>query len=512
VVGSAREKTQRASGRGGFDERALLESLLDFSDLLVVVLDLEGRIVVFNHACERLTGRAAAEVTGKAVWDELLAPEEAGAVRAVFDGLAAGRFPSRHENRWLATDGTGHLVQWSNTVIRRRDGSVGWVIGTGIDVTEDRRARAALEDQRLRLQAILETAVDAIVIIDEAGIVQQANPAVQRLFGYTPEELVGGNVSLLMPSPDRERHGQYIRNYLRTGEARIIGIGREVLARRKDGSLLPVELAVSEVRLPGRRLFAGSLRDISDRKRAEEQARVRLDELAHASRLTAMGEMAAGIAHEINQPLSAIVSFAGACLRILRSGQAEPAVLERALEQIVAQGERAGGIIRRMRDFVRKRPTERVPVDVNATVREVLALLEHLVRRHRIRIRLELDERLPEVTGDPVQIEQVTLNLVRNAIEAMAEADSGGGELAIRTSADGRDVIEVIVADTGRGVDPEHEERLFEPFFSTKPSGMGIGLALTRSIVEAHGGRLGARRNPEGGMTFQFSLPITAGP
>ena len=199
------------------------------------------------------------------------------------------------------------------------------------------RSGAGDSESGERLRAILETAVDAIVTIEESGVIESVNPAAERAFGYSRDELLGRNVSMLMPSPYREEHDRHVERYLRTGEARIIGIGREVEAQRKDGTVFPVDIAVSEVRLPGRRLFTGIIRDLTERREMEERARLRLESAAHTARMLELGEMCSEIVHEVNQPLTAIVSYAEACLRTVRRGGAQPALIEDALDRVTEQ-------------------------------------------------------------------------------------------------------------------------------------------------------------------------------
>ncbi|MDX1513440.1 MAG: PAS domain S-box protein [Gammaproteobacteria bacterium] len=374
-------------------------------------------------------------------------------------------------------------------------------VGTG-DAADNGTA-----EREARLQAILDTAVDGIVTIDERGIIESLNAATERIFGYTSAELIGHNVKMLMPAPYRDNHDRFIENYLRTGDRKIIGIGREVEGRRKDGSEFPLDLAVSEFRVGDKRRFMGLMRDISDRKRAEREARRHLDELAHASRLSALGEMATGIAHEVNQPLAAIVSYAQACLNMLESENADRAVVKDALEQIANQGRRAGDIVHQLRQLVRKDSAVRAPVDINLSVRNVLTLISHELRAASAVLTVNLGDGLPRVTADRVQIEQVVLNLVRNAIEAVSQKGSSGGKVRVETAPTPEGGVWVRVSDNGPGPGEEPPERLFETFYTTKPTGLGVGLSISRSIIESHGGRLRAERNPAGGLDVHFILP-----
>lgn len=387
---------------------------------------------------------------------------------------------------------------------------------TSSDAVEDRpdsagdaeleRARVQLDDREARLNAILDTTVDGIITIDERGIIESVNAATQRIFGYGADELVGRNVAMLMPEPYRAQHDGYIASYLETGKANIIGVGREAEGVRKDGTRFPIDLAVSEFFVGGRRLFTGLVRDITIRRRAQEEAQLRREELSHAARLSTIGELSSGIAHEINQPLTAIVSFSEACLRMLRSGDADTHKLENALEQIAAQGQRAGHITRHLRRLARKGERDHVDVDLNALVRDMLALVRNELETNSIQLDLDLDASLQPVACNRIQIEQVVLNLVRNAMDILEEGDMECRRLSIRSRRCVDRSIALEVEDSGGGFGDADPERVFETFFTTKPDGLGMGLSISRTIIEDHGGRLWAS-DGEAGALFHVSLP-----
>lgn len=359
-------------------------------------------------------------------------------------------------------------------------------------------------------QALLEAAVDGIVVIDEFGHISAFNAAAERLFGYTAAEVIGNNVSMLMPNPYRDEHDGYLANYRDTGVRRIIGIGREATARRKDGSEFPIYLAVGESRGTRGRRFVGIIRDLSERRRYEERLRQNRERLAHVGRISLMGEMAGGLAHEINQPLGAIANYAQAARRMLAAGDDTAGATE-ALDHISIQALRAGDVIRRLRTMIRKRDSEPEQIDINSVVQGTLPLVDADARANGIRLRVELTPDLAPVRCDVVQIQQVLLNLVRNAIDAMQAAGSSRRQVVIRTARSGTDTIAVEVADTGPGVDPGIVAQLFTPFHTTKPDGLGLGLSISRSLVEGHGGNLGFRANEPDGAVFMFTLPIVAG-
>jgi two-component system sensor kinase FixL len=359
------------------------------------------------------------------------------------------------------------------------------------------------------LRAVVETSPDGLITIDEHCLIESVNPAAERMFGYPAEEVIGRNVACLMPSPYREEHDAYVARYLRTGEKRIIGIGREVLGQRKDGSIFPLELAVGEVQAVGRRIFAGFVRDVSARERTEQRLRELQAELVHVSRLSAMGEMASALAHELNQPLTAIMNYAQATRRLAVGIDDERrAALVGLLEKTSQQASRAGQIISRLRQFVAKGETERMLEDVNAVVEEASALALIGTAGRGIAVRRDFTPKLPPVLVDKIQIHQVITNLIRNSVDALAAVERP--QILIRTRRAGPHQVEISVADTGPGLEPEVAARLFQPFVTTKPGGMGIGLSICRSIVEAHGGKLWASDNPGGGAVFSMSLPVSA--
>lgn len=358
-----------------------------------------------------------------------------------------------------------------------------------------------------QLQAFLDAAPDAIITINDRGSMCSVNPATEKLFGYSATELLHQNVSTLMPSPDRERHDGYINRYLDTGEARIIGIGRDIIAKRKDGSTFPARLSVSEFTANGKRFFTGILHDITERIEAEEQQRAMFAEHAHASRVVALGEMASGIAHEINQPLTAIVSYADASRKLIDSGRYDPETLSHALKEISGQGQRAGGIIRRLRDFVRKKAPSRSSADVNELVRTAAAFTHHDVERYGIDLELNLEPKTLYAEVDRLQIEQVVLNLIRNSIDAINESQSRDGRVQVSTRLDG-DTVSILVKDNGPGIKPSEYGNVFDAFYTTKDTGTGLGLSISHLIVETHGGSLTFRPNEEDtGVTFVLTLP-----
>ncbi len=376
-----------------------------------------------------------------------------------------------------------------------------------LDQVEARATKDALEEREARLRSILETAQDSIIVIDERGIMESYSPSAERLFGYRADEALGQNVSILMPSPYKERHDSYLDHYLATGERRIIGIGRVVVGRRKDGSTFPMELAVGEARVNGRRVFTGFIRDLTERQLAESRMQELQSELLHVSRLSDVGQMASALAHELNQPLAAIVNYVQALRRLLQAASLPlpPRVLE-TMDKTVAQAVRAGEIIQHLRGFIRKGESERRSEDLNKVVEEATALGLVGAKESGIKVRVDLSPAAMPVFIDKVQIQQVVFNLIRNSVEALSESDLR--EMSVSTARGEDGLAQVAVSDTGPGLAQKVIDQLFQPFVTTKEKGMGLGLSICRSIVEAHGGRLWATPNPVKGVTFQFTLPM----
>ncbi|WP_244538047.1 PAS domain S-box protein [Mesorhizobium sp. YR577] len=367
------------------------------------------------------------------------------------------------------------------------------------------RTEEALNAREAHLSSILDTVIDATVVIEPSGSIVSFNAAAVRQFGYTEAEVVGKNVHILMPEPYHREHDGYIQRYLTTGEKRIIGVDRVVVGRRKDGSTFPMKLAVGEMKSGGKTFFTGFIRDLTEREESAARLQEIQAELARLARLNELGEMASTLAHELNQPLAAIANYSQGCVRLLRDMDDAVAVrMKEALEETAQQSLRAGGIIRHLREFVTRGETEKGPVDIRKLIEEAGALALVGSRERGVRSIFDFSPGAATVMVDSVQIQQVLINLMRNAMEAMR--DSERRELVIRTSSDDSSVI-IEVSDTGPGISEEIAARLFQPFVTSKPGGMGIGLSISRRIVEAHGGELSASRNSEHGATFRFSLP-----
>ena len=466
----------------------------------VFVADLDGRIESVNAAFEALlpgqVGRPLHEIfptlDGASFhrgWRDLV-PQNAPLTRR------AGIVTTRGESRFFDV-----ICQ----PLPSAEGAPARLLGILVDVTEQTRREA-------ENVAILDTAVDAIVMIDEDGIVETFSRSASELFGFAPEEIIGRPVTLLMPEPHRSRHDDYIRRYVETGEKRIIGIGRELQAQDRYGRRIPIYLAVSEILLQGRRRFTGIIRDLSEQYATREALAEQRERLAHVGRLSTMGEMTASIAHEINQPLTAISMYAQSSLKLIQRGDLDPEKLAGALEKLNTQSLRAGAIIERIQRFARAQDSQRELLDLNDLLKELVKLAEGDARIHDVTITFDLAKNLPAVYCDPIQIQQVALNLIRNAIDAMKDIqcrNGNGMSITSRAMPDGR--VEVAVSDQGPGVAEDQVKLLFKPFHTTKKDGMGMGLSICRTIVAEHGGELSFRNNPKDGATFFFTLPVPGG-
>jgi two-component system, LuxR family, sensor kinase FixL len=369
------------------------------------------------------------------------------------------------------------------------------------------RAGAKLGASEAHLRSLLDTVPDATVVIDSTGVIHSFNRAAERQFGYSEAEVTGRNVSILMPQPYRGEHDGYMDRYRRTGERRIIGIDRVVVGQRKDGSTFPMKLAVGEMRDGDQVFFTGFIRDLTERAESEARLEEVQDELARLARISELGEMASTLAHELNQPLAAIANYVQGCRRMLNRFDDELSErMREALEETARQSLRAGQIIRHLREFVTRGETEKQPEDVKHLVEEAGALALVGSREAGIRTVFDFRASAESVFVDRVQVQQVLINLIRNATEAMRHSQHR--ELAVRTiDGETEGMIAIEVADTGPGLTEDVAQQLFKPFVSTKPGGMGVGLSISKRIVEAHGGEISMQRNERGGATFRFTLP-----
>jgi two-component system sensor kinase FixL len=417
--------------------------------------------------------------------------------------LAGGAAASRHQL----------LLEIVNSPLVAGEGAPRWLVhrASRADAEPQRhdppsQLEAALEAAEARLRSILRTVPDAMIIIDERGRIESLSSTAEQLFGYTMDEVAGQNISKFMPTPHREQHDGYLQKYLATGVRHIIGIGRIVVGQRKDGSTFPMHLTIGELRSAERHYFTGFIRDLTDQQMTESRLQELQSEVTHMSRFTALGEMASTLAHEINQPLTAITNYLKGSHRLLANVEgASASALRDALAKAADQALRAGHIIQRLREFVARGDSERQVESLAKLIEDAGTIALIGAKEGGIAVSFRLDPKADLVLADRIQIQQVLVNLIRNAIEVLAEHD-GARRLEVTSVACPEDTVEISVADTGPGLAPEVAAHLFQPFVTTKQKGMGLGLSICRTIVEAHGGRIWVEAAPEGGTVFHFSL------
>jgi two-component system sensor kinase FixL len=472
---------------------------------LVVAAASDGYLGMMNASRAALVGRPLRQILeGSPVLPDLLSSLEGV--------LKTGR-QSRLVGTFLAARGGGERRLNAVDSPVMEGSSVKWILhsvedtGASGDAPSRLALEAALQASEARLRSIMQTVPDAMIVIDQRGRIESLSTTAESLFGYTMQEIAGRDVMILMPAPHRERHDGYIERYLETGERRIIGIGRIVVGQRKDGSTFPMHLTVGELRSAGGHYFTGFIRDLTDQQLTESRLKELQSEVTHMSRFTALGEMASTLAHEMNQPLTAINNYLKGSHRLLDNvtGESTP-VLRDALAKAAEQALRAGNIIRRLREFVARGESDRRLESLPKMIEDASTLALIGTKENGISVSFRLDPRADLVMADKIQIQQVLVNLIRNAIDELAEAN-GRRELEIETSCDA-DSVQVSVADSGRGLAPEVASQLFQPFVTSKAKGMGLGLSICRTIVEAHGGRIWADGRPQGGTIFRFTLPV----
>ena len=377
------------------------------------------------------------------------------------------------------------------------------------DLIASGQLAAQLRSSERRFRAVVEAIPNAILLVNQDGIITLANAQAETVFRYPREDLVGEAVEKLIPERFRPSHAALRQAYGTTATARMMGTGRELFARRRDGSEIPVEVALNPMPSEKGLAVLVSVVDITLRMQSERETARQRDELAHLSRVAMLGELSGSLAHELNQPLTAILSNAQAAQRFLAQSPPRVDKLAEILADIVKSDHRAGAVIQRLRSMLRKEEAQRHPLDMNDVVEESLRLMRSDLLNRRVVVSTVFSEALPAVSGDRNQLQQVLLNLMINGCDAM-DGTGADGRLTIGTKRNRNGTVEFSVADTGKGIPPEDLDRIFEPFVTTKSHGLGLGLAICRSIVEAHGGRLWATNNAVRGATLHCELPAKA--
>jgi PAS domain S-box-containing protein len=490
------------------------QTAFENSAIGIVMRDRVDRILAANRTFRNMLGYTESELYQLCQIDVTYEQDRELSLELIGELWEGKRQHFEIEKRYRRKDGALVWVRNNITLVPGTGGVAPFLFAIVEDITQFKQEESERRYIEQRYRVMVETASDAVVCMDARGAILLANPATTRVFGYEPAELIGKSLTVLMPEFLRKLHEDGFRRYLATGQRHINWQGTELTGLRKNGQEFPVEISFGEVTADGHQIFTGFIRDISERKQAEE-LRATLHtiqlELAQVSRLTTMGELAASIAHEVNQPLTAVTNNANACLRLLARRNLEPEVLRRALEEIVADGTRASSVIAGIRAFVKKAPpAEKSELDINEVIQEVLALARRELSENQVLLEPQLMKALPLVLGDRVQLQQVLLNLIMNAIEAMTAVTNRPRVLWVRSEVDESGDVLVAVRDSGSGLGSE-ADRVFIPFFTTKADGMGMGLPISRSLVESHGGRLWATPNSPYGAIFSFTLPAAAG-
>ena len=493
-----------AQSVGANDARAWLAAIAESANDAIVGKDLNGIVMSWNRAAAEMFGYRADEIIGQPI-SCIIPPdrldEEASILNRVRRGEKLVHFATTRQRK----DGSIIPVSLTISPIRSEDGRIIGVSKIARDLSEAHHVDQELRRREALFRSVLDTVPDALIIIDERGDIQTFSTAAEQLFGFGAAEVVGRNVSMLMPSPYREAHDDYIGRYLATGERRIIGIGRVVVGLRKNGSTFPMELAVGEVNLQEGRLFTGFVRDLTQGQERERRLTELQSELVHVSRLGELGQMASALAHEVNQPLTAMANYLNGVRRLLAAGNQQAA--QEAVNRVAEQADRARQIIRRLRELVRKGETEKRPESLLKTIEEASALAL-IGMGPGLKLEIRIAEDAAEAIIDRIQVQQVLLNLMRNAAEAMV--GQARRELSVSTKKMA-DMIEISIADSGPGLPETVRSRLFQPFVTTKPAGLGVGLSVCRAIVEAHGGQLRAEDAKGGGTVFRFTVPRAPG-
>jgi two-component system, LuxR family, sensor kinase FixL len=491
-----------------FDERAYLEAIREAVGDGVTILSLDLEILAVNDAAlKQARARNVTEISSKGVL-RIVDPGDRVTFLECFKAVAHGDASAIGRAIYLRTRSISALQQHfvcSLAPVRNQSGNIVAVLALSRSNKFAQDQKSKIADSEAMLSAVLETVPDAMVVIDERCIITSFSAAAEVLFGYAEKDMLGRNISMLMPEPYRSAHDGYIERYLQTGEKRIIGIGRVVEGQRRDGTVFPMELSVGEARTGAHRAFTGFIRDLTERRAREAQLQKVQAELIHASRLSAVGTLASALAHELNQPLTAVANYMSAGRDLVDAGNAGTQdLLREALDEAANEAVRAGQIVRRLRDFVAKGELNPQILSLGKLVNDATTLGLVGARELGVEWWIDIDPDIDNVLADRVQIQQVMVNLMRNAIEAMDE--SPNKQLVVRARGHTAEQVEISVSDTGHGLTDEMTGQLFQAFVSSKPQGMGLGLSICRTIVEAHGGKLSVSPNPDGGTIFSFTL------
>ncbi|HEY2905382.1 MAG TPA: PAS domain S-box protein [Vicinamibacterales bacterium] len=465
----------------------LLRAIVESSDDAIIGKELDGTIVSWNAGAARMYGYSATEAVGQPI--SLIVPDDhREELRRILDEIGAGLRVASHETVRLTRDGRRLNVSLTVSPILDEAGVVVGASAIARDITDARRVQAALRDSDRRYQSIVDSAVDAILVIDRRGRIEAFNHAAERLFGFAAQEVIGQNINMLMPQPYHSEHDGYIHRYLTTREKRIIGMGREVTARRKDGSTFPVHLSVGEMEIDGETKFTGILHDLTARVQLESQLR-------EQAALTRLGEMAAVVAHEVKNPLTGIRGAVQIIGSRLPAGSRDGAVIKEIVSRIDALNE----LMKDLLLFARPPQPHIAPIDLLPILATVVGLVRQDPSAHEVTI--DITGESSAVSADPELLKLILHNLLLNAVHAI----QGKGSVRISVAAS-TETCSITIADSGPGIPPEVREKLFTPFFTTKSRGTGLGLSTARRFAEAQGGSLTIECPPGGGTTALLTL------
>jgi two-component system sensor kinase FixL len=467
----------------------LLAAIVESSDDAIIARDLNGTILSWNQAAERMYGYAAEEIVGRNV--SVLVPQDYRAELAgIMRSVATGERIRHFETVRVTKAGDLREVSLIISPLRGESGEITGASSIARDITERKREIAQLRNSEARLRSVVESAVDGIVVIDARGTIEAFNQGAERLFGYTAAEVIDQNIRMLMPSPYREEHDGYLARYLTTGEKRIIGIGREVTAMRKDGTTFPVQLAVGEMSVAGDRKFTGIIHDLSARVRAEEQLR-------EQAALVRLGEMAAVIAHEVKNPLAAVRGAIQVIGTRLVAGSREASVIT----DIIARIDTLNLLVKDLLLFARPPQPKPMAIDVVTLLSTTANLLAEDAAHRDVRI--TISGTASKIMADAELLKIVFVNLFINSAQAMQGHGAIGVIVAVEAGA-----CRIVIADSGPGIPAEVRDKLFTPFVTTKARGTGLGLSTVKRLVEAHHGQIRVDSPPGGGTSITIDLPL----
>lgn len=495
-----------------FDRTGFLDAVLETLPEAVAIILPDHRLAGLNPAGLSLLGIESLNDIPPGSPLLLLDPNHVPQFKSQFGKVMSGDASENIEPLFLvveALDGERRSIECRMAPLKKGDGQLGGVIVTARDVSQREKHLQNVTESAALLKAILQTVPDPMIVIDQDGLITSFSTTAETLFGYVEDEVLGRNIEMVMPEPHRRAHDSYIRRYLQTGEKRIIGIGRILEGQKKDGSLFPMELVVGEIQSGKHRAFTGFIRDLTEKFEAEAKMNELQAELVHTSRLSAVGTLASALAHELNQPLTAIANYLATSRDLLDDWKPEMVeTIREAIDESGKEALRAGQIVRRLRDFVSKGEIDRQILPLGKLINDATTLGLVGAREKGISWSVEIEPHIDNVIADRVQIQQVMVNLMRNAVEAME--CSTIKHLAIRARRCGTDYAEISVADTGHGVPEVMQGQLFQPFVSTKAQGMGLGLSICQTIIEAHGGQMSVEAEQGGGTIFKFTLPLAS--